>query len=444
LIVPAGRFLTGSIELKSNVQLYLEREAVLLGSVNWDDYRTLAGHQSLILAEKQTHISISGEGTVDGQGRQLGLSIDSLYYIGKLDTVDYEIGATHPKENVRPTIIWLVDCKNVRVENVTLKNSSGWLEWYVSCEDLVLENLTVHSEAYHNNDGINIVDCRKVRITDCDINVVDDGICLKGTLNEHVWIENCRIRSSASAIKFGSECGARDVSIRNVYIYDTYRAALALESVDGNRMEDISVDGLYAVNTWGILFLRLGDRSRNSKGEVGTLRNVTIRNVKAYVAYARPDIYYETRFPGRAFPDHHNILPVSITGIPGHDVENVLLENIDITHPGRGDEGTAHIPLWRLDDVRENEHGYPEYDLFGELPAWGFYVRHARGVTFKKVTVRAEKRDSRPAYVFDDVKGVLMDNIRIDEDDQGPQIILRTNVTGADLKVNKEWVKTVK
>jgi polygalacturonase len=447
LTVPAGRFLTGRIELKSNVELYLDEQAVILGSTNPYDYYTgntagIARH--LINGNNISNVSITGKGVIDGQGRQLGLNIDSLYYVGKLDKQFFDFTCERAKESVRPKIIAIDGSKHILLKDITTKNSTCFVQLYYDCEDVVIENITVNSVAYHNNDGIDFSNCRNVHISDCIVNTVDDGICLKGTYNENILIENCRIRSSASAIKFGSGSGAKNVTIRNIDVYDTFRSALAIESVDGNLMEDILVDGLYVKNAWNIIFLRLGDRTRNSEGGYGTLKNITIRNVKAQVPFIRPDLYYDVRYPGRDYPNNHNILPASIMGIPGHYVENVLLENIDITYPGRGDEGSGYLPLWRLKDVRENEHGYPEYDLFGELPAWGFYVRHAKGVTFKNVTVRAENRDYRPAYVFDDVEGVTMDGIiRIEEDDCGQQIILRKNVTGIDLKVEPKLVKTV-
>ncbi len=441
LIVPKGSFLTGSIELKSNINLYLEDGAVLLGSVDMNDYRKLTGHQSLILASNQNNISITGEGTIDGQGRRLVLNIDSLFHVGKMDMAEYD--QTHPDESTRPTIIQVCNCKNVVIRQITVRNAACWVQQYTGCENLTIDRITVSSITFHNNDGMDIADCRNVSITGCTINSADDGICLKGSWNDQVLIEDCRIHSNANAIKFGSGAGATNVTIKNIYIYDTYRSALALESVYGHKIENILVDGLFVTNTWNVFFLRLGNKQPNEKGEVGTLKNITIRNVKADVPLNRPDMNYEVRFPGRSCPLGANIAPAIIIGIPGHDIEDVVFENVAITYPGGGDEATGFIPTWRLKDVPENEKVYPEYDLQGELPAWGFYVRHAKNISFKNVAVAAKKRDYRPALVFDDIAGIKMDNVYINEDDKGPQIILR-NVIGKDLKVQPELIKTVK
>src|SRR5690606_7213434 len=102
---------------------------------------------------------------------------------------------------------------------------------------------------------------------------------------------------------------------------------------------------------------------------------------------------------GPDLPFFHNTFPSSITGLPGQPVENVTLENIEIRYPGRGNEGLAYMPLWRLDAVPERPADYPEFSMFGELPAWGFYVRHVDGVVFRNVRISIDAPDYRPAYV---------------------------------------------
>ena len=199
---------------------------------------------------------------------------------------------------------------------------------------------------------------------------------------------------------------------------------------------------MHVSNTWNVFYLRIGKRNLNSKGEVGTLKNITIRNVSADVPYARPDIYHETRFPGLSYPLNANIYPAMIIGVTDRAVENVHFENVSITYPGRGDEGTAYMPVWKMKNIPENEKVYPEFNLHGEMPAWGFYVRHAKGISFKNVAVAAKKHDYRPAFVFDDVQGINMERVYINEDDNGPQIILR-NVRDENLKENQDQVEVV-
>ena len=444
LIVPEGKFISGSIVLKSGVDLHLLKNAVLLGSTDLYQYKSLSRSKALLLAEGQTNISISGKGTIDGQGRRLALNVDSFYYIGKLDPKRYNLRRKRPNEDMRPQIINFGSCKSLKITGITIKNSSSWVQTYDKCRNLVIDSIRVESDAYWNNDGIDISDCKNVRMTNCFVNAADDGICLKSSdkddWNDSIYIANCTVRSSANAVKFGtgSTGGFKNVTIENIKVYDTFRSAIALETVDGGVLENIVVNNIVATNTGNGIFIRLGHRNKDERYSV--LRNVSIKNVKVEIPFDRPDKNYDLRGPDLDF--FHNPFPCSITGILGHPVENVTLENITITYPGRGNNGLAIMPLNRLKDVPENEIGYPEFSMFGELPAWAFYIRHVNGLSMKNISVKAEAKDYRPAFVFDDVNGLRMDKIQITEDDTNPQIILKA-VTDKTLNFDQNLIKTV-
>lgn len=425
VIVPAGRFLSGSIVLKSNVNLHLEKKAVLLGSTNTDDYIRLHRWKSLVLADSADNISITGKGTLDGQGATLGVNIDSLFYAGLIDSVQYEFKEKRVAAYVRPQLIELVSCTNARVTGITVKDAASWVQSYYLCENLTIDGIRVESDAYWNNDGIDIIDCRKVRITNCYVNASDDGICIKSIapyfgvpgVCDSIYIANNTVRSSASAIKFGtwSYGSFTNVVIKDIKVFDTFRSAIAIEMVDGGTIDGVLVENIKAVNTGNAIFIRLADREK--KRPPGILKNVVIRNVKVQVPFGPPDYRYKIRGP--ELPFFHNTFPSSITGIPGHPVQNVILENIEITYPGRGYREYAHMPLSRVEQVPEQIKDYPEFSMFGELPAWGFYVRHVEGLTMKNVRVRIKKPDYRPAMVFDDVKGLDLKSVTVDGDSKG-------------------------
>jgi len=237
LIIPEGHFLSGSIILKSGVELHLQKNAVLLGSTNPYHYISLNRWKALVLADGQNNIAISGKGTIDGQGRRLALNADSLYYIGEMDAKYYNLRRKRPNEGYRPQNIEMVKCKNVRISGVTIKDAACWVQTYDLCENLVLDSIRVISDAYWNNDGIDISDCRNVRVTNSFVNSADDGICLKSgdkdDWNDSIYIANCTVRSSANAVKFGtgSTGGFKNVTIENIKVYDTFRSAIALETV---------------------------------------------------------------------------------------------------------------------------------------------------------------------------------------------------------------------
>ncbi|MCY7409726.1 MAG: glycoside hydrolase family 28, partial [Chitinophagales bacterium] len=395
-------------------------------TTNPDHYTKLNRWKALILADGQSSIAITGNGQIDGQGRRLALNIDSLFYVGQLDSANYNFVERRPSHYVRPQLIEFVRCKNIEVRNVTLLNAACWVQTYDQCTNIILDSVHVNSDAYWNNDGIDIQDCKNVRITNCIVNAADDGICLKSQSADYycdsIYIANCTVRSSASAIKFGtvSHGGFKNVTIENIKIHDTFRSAIAIECVDGGVLENILVENIEAVNTGNAIFIKLGERTKTHGP--GKLKNVTIRNMKVEVAFERSDYAYEIRGP--ALPFFHNTFPSSITGYPGHPVENVTLENIEIIYPGRGNNGLANMPLSRLDEVPENAAAYPEFSMFGELPAWGFYVRHMNGLVMKNIKLSIQAPDYRHALVFDGVHHLNISSLIIEGDKKDKHIIL--------------------
>ena len=217
---PKGVYHIGQLELKSGIELHLEDGAIILGSTNPYDYQRVDTKQSagderkdnsqlgLIIAKDAHHIAITGMGTIDGQGLSLALTIDSLHHTGEMTDPNYNVRRQRPSELVRPTLFNFVDCQGVRVEDVHLRNSAGWGLSFHQCRDMVLRNLDIYNRAYWNNDGIDLTDCKQVLVESCKVNSADDGICLKSynpeSSNDSITIRNCEIRSSASAIKFGT------------------------------------------------------------------------------------------------------------------------------------------------------------------------------------------------------------------------------------------------
>ena len=427
VIVPSGTFLTGTIVMYSGVELHFQEGAILLGSIDLDDYIRLNRWRALIIAEGQHDIRVSGSGIIDGQGREVALRIDSLFHVGEWDSIYYNFTEMRPKYYTRPQIIEFVGCTNVSVTGVTLKDAACWVQTYDQCENVNINGITVQSDAYWNNDGIDISDCRNVVIEDCFVNSSDDGICLKShndTLGcDSIYITRCTVRSSASAVKLGSRShgGFRNVHIDSIEVYDTYRSAVAIECVDGGTVENVLIENVRARNTGNAIFIRLGDRSEERPP--GVIRNVLLRNFDIEVAFERPDYAYQVRGP--ALPFFHNTFPASITGIPRHNVENVVLENMTIRYPGRGNRGLAHAPLDRLSSVPECIGDYPEFSMFGELPAWGFYIRHVDGLVLRNIQLSIDAPDYRPGIVLDSGMNVVFEMVDISGDDKEERIVLR-------------------
>jgi len=373
--LPPGRYLSGTLFLKSHVTLHLEGGATLLGSTKLEDYpptipaiRSYADNyteRSLIYAENLDHIAFEGHGTIDGQG-----------------------GAFKGPYKVRPYLLRIIACREVSMRSLTLKNSPMWVQHYLACEGVCIEGIRVESTCNANNDGIDIDGCERVRIANCDILSGDDAVVLKSTLERpcrNVVVTNCVLSSLCNAFKLGTESngGFENIAMSNCTIYDTQISGLALELVDGGTLEQISISNVTMHNTRSAIFIRLGDRARPFKSGMepigtGRLRHVRISNVRAFGADA---------------------IGCSITGLPGHPVEDVALENITVSFAGGGN-------LRDLASVPEKVKDYPEYGMFGALPAYGFFCRHTRGLRLSRVQVSTVHPDPRPALVCQDVGGL--------------------------------------
>lgn len=425
LVLTPGTYLSGSIFLKSGVTLKLEKGAVLLGSPNpyhymkanvnasGKDTRHDNSCMALIMAENAHDIAIESEGVIDGNGLAVALNADSLHHTGEFVDAHYNVRRQRPSEVTRPKLFFFSHCKDIKVEGGEYRSSANWGLSFDLCSNMVLTGLKVLNRAYWNNDGIDITDCQHVRISGCKINSADDGICLKSYHvespgNLDVKIDDCDIISSASAVKFGTGSwgGFQDIEISNIRVKDTYRSAIAIESVDGAIINKVYVHDIHAVNTGNPIFIRLGQRAGDRKGSID---NVTIKNLYCQVPFGKPDEAYDLRGPD--IDVIHNPIPSSITGIPGNRVGQITLENIEIEYPGRATKGQAYIPLWRVQDVPELVKKYPEFSMFGELPAYGFYIRHAENIMFKNVRMKLKDSDFRPAIVMDDVENAVMDGV---------------------------------
>jgi polygalacturonase len=441
VLIPAGRFVTGVLHFKSNVEIHLEKYAVLAGSTRRSDY-SIPNASALLLADRVHNIAITGQGIIDGQGEKIIEDVYRMLNGGTLEDTEWKTPnpwhQVRPEERNRPKIISFEHSDNITIKGITIKNSSNWVQRYNQCSNIVMDSIAVESNIYWNNDGVDFVDCKKVKLTNSFFNADDDGICLKSedrnSRCEDIYIANCVVRSSANGVKLGtaSQGGFKNITIKDIKVFDTYRSAIAIECVDGGVIENIDVRNIKATNTGNAIFIRLGHRNKDSV--ISKLRNVYIGNLEVEVPKTKPDIGYNMEGPLLKYP--HNVFPSSITGIAGQSVENVSIENVTITYQGGADRKVAYFGLDSLANVPERLNSYPEFSMFGELPSWGFYVRHVNGLQMKNVRISYKDDDFRPACVFDDVTGLELNKVEIPTATEMPVLVMRN--------VKKQLLKQVK
>ncbi len=429
---PPGKYLTGSIVLASNVDLYIPRGAVILGSTELKDYQECVPQlksyndaflrHSLFYAEGKENISIRGEGTIDGQG--------SAFKVTTTKKPD--------RYRNRPYVIRFVQCKNVRIENVTLQNSAMWMQQYLACEDLFIRGIKVFNHANKNNDMIDIDGCKNVVMSDCIGDSDDDAITLKSTsphITENVVITNCIVSSHCNAIKTGTEStgGFRNISISNIIVKPSAAdlvitgqrngiSGITLATVDGGILEGITISNIRIDGPQVPIFLRLGNRARKHiesapTPNVGVFRNVKITDVLA---------------------TNVGSIGCSISGIPNNYVEDISLSNIKILFAaGRRLDSESGTNADATKEMPENEDHYPEGTGWGMLPAYGFYIRHVKGISLNNIELKYQGKDVRPALVADDVEEMNVSEFRAQVDSSALSLILLKNVNDVVVQSSK-------
>ena len=416
VILTPGKYLCGSIYLKNDVTLHLEAGATLMGSLNpWDYVRDpYCKWTAFVFAVKQNNIGLTGKGTIDGRGFEVANKMVEYIRRGLFED---KLVLDRPQESNRPENIHFRECVNVTVKDITLKNPACWNQQYDQCRNLLIDGITVDAKCYWNNDGLDVVDCSDVIVRNCFIDASDDAYCFKSHtykgVSENILVENCVGRSSANGIKFGTMTHGvfKHFVFRNMVIFDTYRSAITVASVDGGSVEDVVVDGLRSINTGNPIFLRLAKRNSHEDHHQACLKDITIKNVYAEVPFTKPDAGYNYEGPVEDLP--RNVCPSSILGLPNMRIENVSLENIELVYPGNANKNYAYrgsSPA-ELEAIPELEKSYPEFSNWKEEPAWGLYIRHADGISLKNVKFKVLGQDYRPSIVADDVKGLKLENV---------------------------------
>ena len=403
VLVPAGIYKIGTIILKSDVHLYLEQGATLYGSTDLKDYlpmksdyvslRTHTTTIQLIYADKVKNVVISGYGTIDGRGRAFK----------KLSWNDEGI--------TRPHLLRFIQSEDITVKDITLKNSGCWMQHYLACNRLCIDGIKVFNRNNYNNDALDIDGCHDVIVKGMMADSDDDGITLKSTsprLCENVRISDCVVSSHCNAVKLGTETngGFRNINISGIVVKPSEdqkekffgqwigSSAISLEIVDGGVLENVNVSDFTVEGTESPIFIRLGNRGRGYLSGGANMETIVPIDHVGRIDGVRLD-NIQIR--------HAGSMGCSMTGLPDYPVRNVSLSNISLHHKG----GVKAEQLTEIYDsiADEKEKAYPEATMWGNLPAKGFFVRHARNVQFSNIKVETEQPDARPDFVEIDTEG---------------------------------------
>lgn len=409
VVLPTGTYLSGTIRMKSNIELHLEAGAILLATedklaydksepFNFPEYQDGGHtyfHNSLIWAEGGQNISITGPGMIDGSG----LTKKDTERAGNVQGGSIGTG---------DKAIALKQCSNILIRDLTIFRGGHFAIIVTGCERGNIDNVTIDT----NRDGIDIDCCKFFTVSNCKVNTPnDDAIVLKSSYalkravtTEHILINNClvtgyklgtfldgtrvpeQVNWVCGRIKLGTESngGYRNIAISNCTFM--YSSGIALEEVDQGRMENIIVTNLSMSHVHHYpIYITTGCRNRGPKEIISPSYggDIMVSNVIAQ--------------------DCDSLAGIIVTGMPDEPLQNISLSNIRISYRGGG---TVDL---RDRDYREQSTNYPEPRWAGPTPAYGLFARHVNGLSVSDVKFTTEKPDYRHCIILDNVKG---DDIR--------------------------------
>lgn len=346
VVIPAGKWLTGPIHLKSNINLHIEEGAVVEFSQAFEDYLptvfgVLAGIRvfspsHFIYAYKCQNIAITGNGTLNGHGEawwymkkaQPGME-DLMVKAKNLRPVTERV-YDKASDGVRPRLIQLVECENVLIDGLNIFNSPSFNVHPVWCKNIIIRNLSISAEKNsHNTDGIDLEACKRGLVENCTVSTEDDILCLKSGRAPDAWqvgipcedieIRNCRSAGGHGAITIGSEVSA---GIRNIWMHD-----LEFQSPE------------------------MGIRIKTMNGRGGYVENIDFENIK-FIGARRSGISISMRYKDEPLDDHSapkenmtRIQNISISNVScteckkcldlvgeiGYEMKNIHLSNVNIS-----------------------------------------------------------------------------------------------------------------
>lgn len=413
VIIPAGVFVIGTVQMKSNVTLHIAAKGVLLGTDDGKQYyaddniplsgdTTLRdGNVGLIFAIKAENFSIEGAGTIDGNGARFRSPAKGL-------PSPAGITGSH-----RPYHLLFYQCKNIAVNDIFLKNSAFHSVRIVQCEYAKFEGLHIHSRVIHNNDGFHFISSKYVHVSKCDVQTQDDACALFGSCR-FVTVSDCSFSTRWSVFRFGGGI-AENITVSNCIIYETYGCPIKMRCAQGSRFENILFSNLIMKDVTGPISIGLStghDGSRKLSDEPGIVRNIAFNNIRATVVkpVPLPDAEFESAYrPPEVFSC------ITLNALEGVFLENISFSDVHVTFPGGG---TAEQGA-----VRDVPQVAKEYFEMGIPPSYALYARNVRGLTLQNVRLEKAAADARPAIIFDNVEDASVNGLSVKGDKKAESVV---------------------
>ena len=417
VLVPAGDFVVGTIEIKSNVTLRIAAKGRLLGSPKIEHYKAGNnvppgnGNIVMISAANAENIRIEGPGTIDGNGAK--------FFTGRGDM-------TGPGQNSaegysqRPHLLIFYRCTNLGIRDVFLTASAYHCTRILQCNLVNLDAVRIHNRVNLNNDGFHINSSQYVHIINCDVICQDDACALFGS-NKFITVTNCTFTTRWSVFRFGGG-EAENITISNCVIYDTYGCPIKARFGARSRFENISFSNLVMRNVTGPISIGLDSNRRNPTPNTppatrGVVRNIKFNGIRAIVV-AEGKQHADLPWPQKFRPGETRQCIV-LNGVGEDYLEDISFQDVHVTYEGGGtvEEAAREVPKMA-----------GEYFEIGTPPAYGIYARNVRGLSLNNIRFEVSSSDLRPALVFENVSDATIHALAAQADTKAEAVC---RITGA-------------
>jgi hypothetical protein len=414
VLVPAGVYVIGTIEMKSNVTLHIAAQGKLLGSADGKQYyaantiplsgdATLGdGNVALIFATNAENITVEGPGTIDGQGAQFRSPSPAV------------LPPSGRGGSQRPYHLLFYRCQNLRVRNIFLFASAFHSVRVIQSSFAWFEGIRIHNRVNGNNDGFHFISSRYVHISNCDVQSQDDACALFGSC-KFVTVSNSTFSSRWSVFRFGGG-NTENVTVSNCVIYETYGCPIKMHFGRESQAQNILFSNLLLQDVTGPISIDVDTRARRSAGaepsQKGFVRNIVFNGIRATV------VAEGREFADISFPQHYRpgeTRQCIVLNCVGNSLlEEVVLSDVHVTYGGGGTAEEAQ---------REVPQVAGEYFEIGTPPAYALFARNVRGLTVNNARFEVLKPDLRPAVVLDHVTDLAVNGLSAQGDKQADSVL---------------------
>lgn len=394
VVIEGGKYITGTLFLKSNVCLYVDVSSELLGSINGDDYckenvyinlfrNETPLDRCLIYAYKADNIAICGSGRINGQGDKL------------------------PRSN-RPMLLRYKECNHILLEDIRLEAPASWSNSFIMCSNITIHHIYVHSRANYNGDGNDFNSCKNVNISDCIYDCSDDCIVLHNSFPgipcENITVTNCTMCSKWAGIRVGlaTREEIRNMTVTNCIFRDIDCSGIKIQSSEGSTIKNMIFSNLIMQNVMRPIFMTANYFQESVNGSdvfsgISEIKEIIFSNI--ICESQKESIQTEGKGKGFNIPSC-----VIIDSLETASIHDILLENIRYTVLDNAYKDYVERAVIPTHEGKRGE----AYNYMGLLPSYGVYLRNAQNITLQNVKVKTSELDKRPMIYADNVENLIV------------------------------------